>query len=360
MIPVTKPFLPPRTEVNAYLDGIWERNWLTNNGPLVRELEDQLRLRFRLKNLLFVSNGTIAIQVALKALNIRNKVITTPFSYVATTSSIAWEGCTPVFVDIDPDTLNIDPRKIEPAITSDTEAILATHCFGNPCDIRSIYEISQKYGLKVIFDAAHCFGSEYEGKSVYHYGDVCAASFHSTKVFHTIEGGAIITPDDELSRRMALMRNFGHNGPEKFRGVGINAKNSEIHAAFGLCNLRHIDEVLMVRKKQCQIYDRFLKELDARKPTVSAGAKPNYSYYPLIFKSESEALAIKGSLERNEIFPRRYFYPPLNSLDYVPNIVAPIAEDIARRILCLPLYHELTEQEQEKIAQVMLEVQIRD
>src|SRR5690606_18072879 len=221
MIPVTKPFLPPQEEYEKYLDGIWKREWLTNNGPLVNELELQLKEYLGLKHILYVSNGTIALQMAIKALELKGEIITTQFSFVATTSSIVWEGCKPVFVDIDQATLNIDPSKIEAAITSETSGILATHVYGNPCDIEAIQAIADKHGLKVIYDAAHCFGTKYKGRSVFEYGDISTTSFHATKLFHTIEGGAVFTKDPEVLKKLSFLRNFGHNGPEKYEGVGI-------------------------------------------------------------------------------------------------------------------------------------------
>ncbi|TVP43483.1 MAG: aminotransferase class I/II-fold pyridoxal phosphate-dependent enzyme, partial [Mongoliibacter sp.] len=237
MIPVTKPFSPPIEEYKKYIDEIWERNWYTNNGPLVNQLEKDLKQYLGVSEVAFVSNGTIAIQIALKALGIHKKVITTPFSYVATTSSLVWEGCEPVFADIDSNTLNIDPLKIEELIDEDTQAILATHCFGNACEIDQIEKIAHKHGLKVIYDAAHCFGTKYKGESIFNFGDISTTSFHATKLFHTIEGGAIFSGNKELRKKVSFLRNFGHDGPEKFNGVGINGKNSEFHAAMGLCNL---------------------------------------------------------------------------------------------------------------------------
>ena len=206
MIPVTKPFLPPKEDYEAYVEGIWQRNWLTNNGPLVNQLELELKEYLSLDHLLYVGNGTIALQLAFKALGLTGEVITTPFSYVATVSSLVWEGMEPVFVDIDSKSLNIDPNKIEAAITPKTSAILATHVYGNPCEIEQIQSIASKHGLKVIYDAAHCFGTTYKGKSVFHYGDIATTSFHATKLFHTIEGGAVFSQDPELIKKIALMR----------------------------------------------------------------------------------------------------------------------------------------------------------
>ena len=248
MIPVTKPFIPPISEYQKLLKGIWKRNWLTNNGPLVNELEMSLKDYLAVSHFLFVSNGTVAIQLAIKALDIQDEVITTPFSYVATTSSLVWEGCTPVYVDIDPNTLNIDPMKIEAAITPKTTAILATHCFGNPCDVDAIQTVADEHGLKVIYDGAHCFGTSYKGNSIYEYGDICTASFHATKLYHTVEGGGVFTKNKEIAQKISYLRNFGHDGPEKFDGFGINAKNSELHAAMGLVNLRYVNMILDRRK----------------------------------------------------------------------------------------------------------------
>lgn len=251
-----------KEEYEALLSEILESNWLTNNGQLVQRLERDLKRYFELDYLLYVSNGTIALQVAMKALGVKGEVITTPFSYIATTSSIVWEGYYPVFVDIDPDTLNIDPAKIEDAITPKTSAIVATHVFGNPCDVEAIQEIAGRHGLKVIYDAAHCFGTTYKGESIFKWGNISTTSFHATKLFQTVEGGAVITKDPELAERMAYIRNFGHDGPGKFNGVGINGKNCELHAAMGLCNLKYIDEILSKHRKQCKVYDNFLNELE--------------------------------------------------------------------------------------------------
>lgn len=357
MILFTRPFLPPIEEYTALLNEIWLRQWVTNNGPLVQRLEAELATFLGVSRVLYTTNGTIALQIALKAMNITKEIITTPFSFVATTSSVVWEGCKPIFVDIDPLTLNIDPSKIEAAITPSTEAILATHCFGNPCDIEAIEKVAAKRKLKVLYDAAHCFGSVFKGKSVFDYGDVSIASFHATKVYHTIEGGAIFTKNENLLRRMAYMRNFGHDGPERFNGMGINGKNSEFHAAMGLCNLRYANEILEVRKRQCKIYDMHLANVNIKKPLCTEGSIPNSSYYPIILHDEDTALRVKNALESKEIFPRRYFYPTLSSLDYVPKSETPIANDVARRILCLPLFHSLKEEDQALIADIVKQAQ---
>lgn len=357
MIPITKPFLPPKEEVYALLDGVWERNWLTNNGPLVNEYEIRLKQYLGLKHLLYVSNGTIALQIAIKALGLKGEIITTPFSYVATTSSIVWEGCTPVFVDIDEATLNIDPEKIEEAITLRTSAILATHCFGNACDIDAIDAIAQKHSLKVIYDAAHCFGTTYKGKSIFEYGDISTLSLHATKPVHSVEGGLVVTKDLELLERMAFIRNFGHHGPEDFNGVGINGKNSEFHAAVGLVVLNYAAEILENRKKLSLYYDSELGDLEVRRPEVQEHCAYNCAYYPIVFEDESQALKAKEALGKQEIFCRRYFFPSLNKVGYVNDSQMPVSEKIARSILCLPLYFGLSNQEQFLIKRNLLRLQ---
>ena len=248
MILVTKPYLPPLEEYQQYISGIWKRQWLTNMGPLANELELRLKDHLHVKHLLFVGNGTIALQMAIKALDLKGEIITTPFSFVATISSIVWEGCTPVFVDINTQSLNIDAAKIEAAITDKTSAILATHIYGNPCEVEAIQQIASKHNLKIIYDAAHCFGVTVNGKSVFEYGDISVCSLHATKLYHSGEGGLIITKDPVLLKKLAYIRNFGFDGPEAFAELGINGKNSELHAAMGLVNLNHIHEIIEKRK----------------------------------------------------------------------------------------------------------------
>lgn len=357
MINVTKPFLPPMSEYHAYLEGIWDRNWLTNNGPLVNELELKLKEYLRVKHMLFLGNGTIAIQIAMKVLDLKGEVITTPFSFVATTSSIVWEGCKPVFADIDPRTYNIDPTKIEALITEKTTGILATHVYGNPCDVEAIEAIAKKHNLKVIYDAAHAFGTTYKGKSLFEYGDVATASFHATKVFHSTEGGAVFANDPELIRRMSLLRNFGFNGPEAFDGVGVNGKNSEFHAAMGLAVLRHIDSLLAARKAQAQIYDEALAGLRVQRPDILPGTEWNYSYYPVVFESEAMLLKSMEMLQANWVYPRRYFYPSLSGLHYVEKYHTPVSDDISKRVLCLPMYHSLKREDIFFIARLLLRAQ---
>ena len=353
MIPITRPFLPDLDLYQAYVRGIWERRYLTNNGPLVQELEAGLKQQLGIEHLLFLGNGTIAIQIAIKALGLTGEVITTPFSYVATTSSLVWEGCEPVYVDIDPETYNIDPTKIEAAITPRTRGILATHVFGNPCDIDAIQAIADKHGLKVIYDAAHGFGTMYKGRSVFAYGDVSTTSFHATKLFHTIEGCAVFTSDADLHYRMGQMRNFGHAGFDKYDGVGINGKHSEFHAAMGLSNLPHVEAILASRKAQGERYDRLLQGLPVERIRIQDGAVWNRSYHPVVFRSEAVLLSVKAALEVEDIYPRRYFYPSLSGLDYVRRQATPESDRIASGILCMPMYDGLSEEDQNRIASVI-------
>ena len=352
MINVTKSFLPPIEDYIAYLHKIWDSNQLTNNGPLVQELEEKLKEYLGVKHLFFVSNGTIALQIAIKALDLHGEIITTPFSYVATTSSIVWEGCQPVFVDIDPQTLCIDPDLIEESITEKTTGILATHVYGIPCAVEKIQAIAKKHELKVIYDAAHTFGGRYKGRSIVSYGDIATLSFHATKVFHTVEGGAIITDDDDLAHRISYMRNFGHNGPEAFWGVGINGKNSEFHAAMGLCNLPYIKEIIAARKQVSSWYDELLLGSVLTRPVLPNGTEYNYIYYPVLFPSEEELIKARDRMNAVQIYPRRYFYPSLNQLSYLSFVYKNASQHIASRVLCLPLYYGLPENDVKEICTV--------
>ncbi|TXH58545.1 MAG: DegT/DnrJ/EryC1/StrS family aminotransferase [Desulfurellales bacterium] len=352
-INVTKPFLPPIEEYGEYLKGIWSREWLTNNGPLVNELELQLKRLLGLDHLLYLTNGTVALQLAIKALGLRGEVITTPFSYVATTSSLVWEGCTPVMADICPRTLNIDPDKIEEKLTEHTTAILATHVYGNPCDVDRIEGIARKHNVRVIYDAAHAFGTKVNGRSLFSYGDVSTTSFHATKLFHTIEGGAVVTPDPELLRLMAQMRNFGHVSPTEFGAVGINGKNSEMHAAMGLCNLKYVPDILAKRRILSSRYDEGLNGCAIRRPEIAKNCEYNYAYYAVVLESEEALVSVLDVLHLHNIVPRRYFFPSLSELKYVHDQSAPISEDISRRVLCLPLYNDLSFEEVDMICRLI-------
>lgn len=358
MIPVTKPFLPPQAEYQQLVDGIWKRQWLTNMGPLASELEMKLKEYLQVNHLLYVTNGTVALQMAIKALEITGEIITTPFSFVATTSCIVWEGCTPIFVDIDKDSLNIDPLKIEQAITDKTEAILATHVYGNPCDVVAIEKIAKKHNLKVIYDGAHAFGVDVNGKSIFEYGDISTCSLHATKLYHSIEGGLIITKNADVLRKLAYIRNFGISGFDTFAALGLNGKNSEFHAAMGLVNLNYIEEIHNKREQLTKRYDDKLKSLKAHRPLWFRESTENYSYYPVVLESEDLLLRIKSLLDGNEIFTRRYFYPSLaNSLPYLKSQEFSITDDISKRVLCLPLYYDLTFEEVDLICRLMLRIQ---
>jgi len=354
MLNVTKTYLPPLEEYTIYLENIWATSKLTNWGPYVQQLESELKAYLGVKHVFFVSNGTIALQIAIKVLGLTKQIITTPFSYVATTSSIVWEGCEPVFADIDKDTLCLNPANIESLISADTEAILATHVYGIPCDVKSIEAIAKKHNLKVIYDAAHAFGVEYNDASILKYGDISTISFHATKLFHTGEGGAIVTDDDELAYKISYMMNFGHDGPTKFVGLGINGKNSELHAALGLCILPKVKDLIAIRKSLHQMYDEHLCNSDVNRPIINKDVNYNYAYYPVIFPSENVLLQVIKDLNQNDIFPRRYFYPSLTTLCYIDDqFDLAISDDISSRILCLPIFHDLSSGEVDKICSII-------
>jgi dTDP-4-amino-4,6-dideoxygalactose transaminase len=299
-----------------------------------------------------MTNGTLPLQIAIKALGLTGEIITTPFSYVATTASIVWEGCTPVFVDIHPEYLTIDETKIEAAITSKTSAILATHVFGNPCNVEAIDAIAKKHNLKVIYDAAHCFGVTYKGESIFKYGDVSTCSFHATKLFHTGEGGALFC-QPEYFEKMFYHHNFGHDGPEAFQGLGINAKMSEPQAAMGLAVMPYMQDILNERKKVVDHYKNNLIGIPLQFLKIRPNSDWNYSYYPVVFRDEVLLLKVKAALECQGIFPRRYFYPSLETINYVTGNNCVIAKDISLRILCLPLYVGLKESELEQIIMII-------
>ncbi|GAA4320930.1 DegT/DnrJ/EryC1/StrS family aminotransferase [Pontixanthobacter gangjinensis] len=349
MIPVTKTFLPPKKEYIHYLDEIWQSNQIANGGSLHKKLTESLKSFLGVDHVIPTANGTLPLQIALKALAGNGEVITTPFSYVATTSSIVWENCTPVFVDIHPEYLTIDETKIEEAITKRTTAILATHVFGNPCNVEAIQQIADKYQIKVIYDAAHCFGVKYNGASIFNYGDIITCSFHATKLFHTGEGGAMFCKDLELYKELFYRHNFGHDGPEKIQGLGINAKMSELQAAMGLAVFPHLPKLIEKRKSVIKEYDSLLDFSKIRRPILRENTDWNYSYYPVIFESEEILLKIVKELNNKDIFPRRYFYPSLSNLPFITMQKMLISDNISKRILCLPLYHDLVK---EKVSQI--------
>jgi dTDP-4-amino-4,6-dideoxygalactose transaminase len=353
MINVTKTFFPPIEEYYAQVNRIWDNQWLTNRGALVLELEEKLKGFLDVSNIIVMNNGTLPLQIALKLLGGSGEIITTPFSYIATTSAIVWGNCTPVFVDIHPDLLTIDETKIEAAITEKTTCILATHVFGNPCHVEEIERIAKKYNLKVIYDAAHCFGVQYRGKSIFEYGDVSTCSFHATKLFHTGEGGAVFCKDPDLLHQLFYSHNFGHNGPIEFHGLGINAKISELQAAMGLAVFPHMKDIIASRKKVVDYYNQSLDFSKISKMKLLENTEWNYSYYPVIFESEDALLKVQKALNAAQIFPRRYFYPSLNTVEFVSNQKMVISESVASRILCLPLYVGLNSTELDKITKII-------
>lgn len=349
MIPVTKAYLPNKEKYKGYIDRIYESGWLTNNGTLLRELEQRLQTYLGVKHLILVANGSLALQLAYKALDLKGEVITTPFSFIATTSTIAWEGLKPIFADIDPNSFNIDLSNIEEQVTDKTSAIVPVHVLGNPCDVEAIQSIADKHNLKVIYDAAHAFGTQYKGQSVLNYGDISTLSFHATKLFHTIEGGAVITNDDELAKKIRLLINFGITSPTSIESIGINAKMNEFEAAMGLCVLDEIEQITQQRQVIWQTYKQELKGL-VRFQQFNEHSNNNYAYAPVVFESEQQLLKVEQALKKRDIIPRRYFYPSLESLNYLQtNQECKNSRDIVSRILCLPIYSDLTKEEQQKI-----------
>jgi dTDP-4-amino-4,6-dideoxygalactose transaminase len=352
MLPVTKPFLPPQEEYTTYLQHIWESSCLTNHGPLAAALEDQLQKYLGIKHAIFVASGTLALQVSIKALELSGEIISTPFSFVATTTAILWEHCTPVFVDIEPQTFCIDVAQLEKAITSKTSAILVTHIFGYPCQVEQIQLLASRYNLKVIYDGAHAFGVAMGTTSIFTYGDISITSFHATKLFHTIEGGAIFTNDDAIADKCRLLRNFGYSA-ERHYLPGINAKNSEFHAAMGLCLLPRVNQFIEQRKQLAALYRKLLKELPVYIPSPSTHIQANYAYFPVVFTNEQTLLLVREKLAAHHIQTSRYFFPSLNKLAYCKGEECPVAEDISQRILCLPYFQELREDEIEKVASII-------
>lgn len=350
---VNKPFLPPLKEYMRYIKIVWNNHYLTNAGPLVRELENKLETFLGAKHVFFVSNGTIALQLSIKALGLKKTIITTPFTFTATTNAIISENCTPVFADINPSTLCVDPAKIEKLITKDTEAILGVHIYGIPCDVNKISSLAKKYNLKVIYDAAHAFGTKIEGESVCNFGDISTISFHAVKLFHTGEGGAIVTNDDELAKKIELYRNFGLE-EDNIKCPGINGKNSDLHAALGLANFPYIQQLIHKREVLTAAYDNIFKKTSLLKPTIPPNITYNYSYYPVIFNNQKEALYALKSLQEQNIYARRYFYPSLNTLSFINRSSCPISESVSEKILCLPLYNDLTLNNVKKIGKIII------
>lgn len=352
---VTMPTLAPLSEVNELLQGVWQSGVMTHNGPLLQRFEKEVKEWHDAKHHTVVVNGTVALQMAIKALELKGEIITTPFSFIATTSAIQYEGCTPVYVDIDPETLTIDPAKIEAAITDKTVAIMPVHVFGNSCDIEAIDAIAKKHNLKVIYDACHSVGVTYKGQSVFNYGDISCTSYHATKMLNSGEGGGCYTTDADLDAKLKRIRFFGFS-EDKTNIVenGSNFKMTEVHAAVGIANLRYLRDALDDRKVK---YMHFKERLSIN-PTLTFQKiidDCNYSYFPVIFDTEQTLLKVEAALASEKIFARRYFYPSLNTLtDIVSYQPMPISEDISKRILCLPLYKSLSMEDVDRIIDVTL------
>lgn len=358
-ITVTSPLLPPLEEFIPYLEKIWESKWITNNGTFHKQLEEALCEYLGVQHLSLFTNGTLPLITALQALRITGEVITTPYSFVATTHALWWNGIKPVFVDINPITLNIDPDKIERAITPQTTAILPVHVYGNPCDMKKIQDIADKYGLKVIYDAAHAFGVQVNGESILHNGEMSTLSFHATKTYNTIEGGALICHDAKTKQRIDYLKNFGFAGETEVVAPGINAKMDEIRSAYGLLNLKYVDQAIKHRKIIAQTYRDGLKNYDGITFLNDVeGVTHNYSYFP-IFVDEKEYGITRDELyfklKENNIFGRRYFYPLISNfssyrgLDSANIKNLPIANKVADQVICLPIYDKLELDEVYKI-----------
>ena len=355
MINVTKTHLPSKEKYKKYIDEIYENGWLTNNGPLVQRLEKRLAEYLGVKNIVLVSNGTVALEIAYRTLGLKGFVITTPFSFVATTSSLVTNQLLPIFADIDKKTLNLNPNNLEKYITPNTSAILPVHVFGNACKVDEIEKIANKHNLKVIYDAAHAFDVKFKGKSVLNYGDISTLSFHATKLFHSIEGGALIINDDNLVEKARYLINFGIKNTEEIPELGTNAKMNEFEAAMGLCVLDDIEEIKEKRKVIIEIYKKELKGL-VQFQEQNEDATENYSYFPVLFKNEEELLKVQKVFNGKDIFPRRYFYPSLDTLSYIePKQEMTISRDISRKTLCLPIYPELANDILEEIIQIIKE-----
>lgn len=361
-IPVTQPHLPELSEFIPYLEKIWDNKWLTNNGPFHQQLEKELCEYLGVKYISLFNNATIALITALQALRISGEVITTPYSFVATSHSIMWNGLKPVFVDICPETFNIDPKKIEAAITPNTTAIMPVHCYSNPCDVETIQTIADNYGLRVIYDAAHAFGVNYKGKSILDFGDMSILSFHATKVFNTFEGGAIICQDEKTKRRIDRLKNFGIADELTVTAPGINGKMSEINAAFGLVQLKHIDSAISQRAIIDQKYRDELKSIKGiTVPKNSSDANSNHSYFPILIESEFRMTRdeLYEELKTKNILSRRYFYPIISNMPMYRGIESaavsnlPHSNSTSDKVLCLPIFNEMTKEDFERVIAVI-------
>ena len=363
VITVTSPLLPDLEEFGEMLKEIWASKWITNNGAFHRRLEQALCDYLKVPYISLFTNGTLPLLTALQALRITGEVITTPFSFVATTHAIWWNGAKPVFVDIDPATGNINPDCIEAAITPKTTAIMPVHVYGNPCDTKRIKEIADKYGLKVIYDAAHAFGVEVDGKSILNEGDLSTLSFHATKVFNTIEGGAMVMHDPEMKQRIDYLKNFGFAGETTVVGPGINSKMDEVRAAYGLLNLKQVDAAIDARRQVAIRYREALRSVKG----ISffddiPGVRHNYSYFPIFIEEEQFGMTrdeLYFKMKERGILGRRYFYPLISSFHTYNGLVSssptnlPIATRIAKEVICLPMYHDLSIEEIDRVIRLI-------
>lgn len=359
---VTQPFLPPLEEFLPYLEQIWDSKILTNGGPFHQQLESALCEYLGVEHIALFTNGTIALVTALQALRVTGEVITTPYSFVATSHSLLWNGIKPVFVDINPETLNLDPARIEAAITPHTTAIMAVHCYGHPCDVEAIQKIADTYNLKVIYDAAHAFGVQDEAGSILRHGDLSVLSFHATKVFNTFEGGAIVCPDEKTKTRIDQLKNFGHVGEVTVVAPGINGKMSEFNAALGLLQLKYIDQALARRKEIDAVYRDLLAGVKGIRCLQFGGEKvANYSYFPILVEADYPISRddLYHKLKENDIHPRRYFYPLISDFPMYRGLTSahrdnlPVATAAAQKILCLPIYPALETAQIETITRLI-------
>lgn len=351
-IRMSHPHLPDRRRLEKYVDRIYDSASLTNNGPLVRELEERLSEYLDVPHLVLVANGTLALQIAYRALGVSGAALTTPFSFVATASTLVWEGIDPIFVDIDPATLNLDPKLLPLSMRPQVTAIVPVHVYGSPCDTASIESFATEHGLKVVYDGAHSFGTSYFGRGIGRYGDATTYSFHATKLFHTIEGGAIAFADEAACVEAREALNFGLEGPDVVRGVGINAKMHEFEAAMGLAVLDEIDEIFAIRRGICDTYVQRL-EGPLSYPGRSPDASQNYLYFPVLFEDEATTLAVIQALLDIDVSSRRYFWPSLDSLSYVTGPVMEQARSAAARVLCLPVHTAMSESDAARIAEAV-------
>ncbi|VAX09383.1 Aminotransferase, DegT/DnrJ/EryC1/StrS family [hydrothermal vent metagenome] len=355
-INVTKAQIPNRERFFAYIDGVLDSGWLTNQGQLVNKLETRLAEYLGVCNVVLTTNGTLSLLVAYRILGLQREVITTPFTFIATASSLVWGGLDVVFADVDRRSFNIDIEDIKEKITPKTSAIVPVHVFGNPCDVEAIDSIAKSHDLKVIYDAAHAFGVQYKGKSILNWGDISVLSFHATKVFHTIEGGALIINDDELAQKARKTINLGITGPESIECLGINGKMSEFQAAMGHCLLDEMEAVIVRRAALVEIYDSLLENV-VQKQSWMEGEASNNNYYPILLADEMITKKVQAVLNENNIYPRRYFYPALDTFSFLTKEnQMPVAKDIASRILCLPLFTELSHEDCQRIAKIVIEV----